>query len=258
MKTAVLISGHTRTFGIDAVYRSQKWHVFNQLPDPHFFCSVVNDAQASALDRLIAEYGASHVFIEKIPAQPDCEAELGVDKATLAAFTAFAPYALAPHASPQTILRALWHQQQTWKWHLANLQPELGAPKFDLYVRHRPDLFFHRLQVPEIAPADVCVPYWGSYGGINDRFAIMGHDAARHYFTAYSRVSEMLMDGCPMHPETLSGAVLDSSPVRVRPTLIAEFTGIRLPNAEGKCEAVPAVITEQDHFRHRAALAAGL
>ena len=69
MSTAIFISGHTRTFGLPQVYASQRWHVFRQCPDPYFFCSVVDDAQAPALDQLMRDYGQKRVFIEKIPAQ---------------------------------------------------------------------------------------------------------------------------------------------------------------------------------------------
>lgn len=256
MKTAVIIAGHVRSFRW--VFDSQYWHVLRKLPDPHFFCSVVDDQYANDLDRLGERYDSSRIFVEKIPAQPDCIAELGLDSAKLDAATKFAPYALAPHANPQTILRALWHQTRAFKF-ARNAIFELGnEDDFGLWVRHRPDLFFHRFDLPDVAPADVCIPYWGGYGGINDRFAVMGHEAAVWYFNTYLHVPSLLKTGAPMHPETLSGAALDAAPVKVRQTMIAEFTGIRPPNAAGQLEPVPMVITEQDHFRHRAALAQGL
>ena len=127
-----------------------------------------------------------------------------------------------------------------------------------MVVRHRPDLFFHRLEWPRaIGYNDVFVPYWGSYGGINDRFAIMGIGGAEYYFSAYDHAASFLREGCPLHPETLSAAALAVLFASVRPTLLAEFTGVRLPDAAGHCETVPMVVTEHDHFRHRAALAAG-
>lgn len=253
MKTAVIISGHVRSFRW--VFDSQYWHVLRQLPDPHFFCSVVDDQYANDLDRLGERYDSGRIFIEKIKAQPDCIAELKLDAARLDAATKFAPYALAPHANPQTILRALWHQERAYKFALDHGARD-GA--FSLWSRYRPDLFWHRFELPDVAPADVCVPYWGGYGGINDRFAVMGHESAQWYFTAFTRVPSLLDMGAPMHPETLSGAALDMAPVRVRRTLIAEFTGVRPPDAAGRLEPVPMVITEQDHFRHRDSLAQGL
>jgi hypothetical protein len=263
LSTAIFISGHTRTFGIPAVYDSQRWHVFRQCHDPHFFCSVVDDEQASALDQLTRDYGADHVFIEKIKAQPDCEAEVARlcrwSVESLRARTAHAPYALAPHASPQTIFRSLWHQQRAFQFFHECLPDQAKRDTFSRFIRHRPDLFFHRLEMPRVVlVSDAFLPFWGSYGGINDRFAILGVQAAIRYFNAYSALPRLLREGCPLHPETLSGAALEGPGVIVRPTLIAEFTGVRLPDAAGRCEMVPAVITEQDHFRHRQALASRL
>ena len=86
--------------------------------------------------------------------------------------------------------RSLWHQQRTFEFFRAQL-PALAFPSFSLVVRLRPDLFFHRLEIHEPSPADVCVPYWGGYGGINDRFAFMGADAARYYFNTYDGAGEV-------------------------------------------------------------------
>lgn len=260
MNTAVIIAGHARTF--KWVFASQHWQVFRKLPAPVFFASIVDDPQAGDIEtELRKRYPADRVFVERIPSQPDCaramRETLHCTESELDAMTHHAPYALAPHANPQTVLRALWHQSRAYQFAHETIEAKEIA-NVGVFVRHRPDLFFHRFEMPELAPSDCCVPYWGGYGGINDRFAVMGYEAARHYFNTFNRVADLLRRGAPMHPESLSGAALEDVPVRVRPTLIAEFTGVRLPNEQGQMETVPAVITQQDHFRFTNALSQGL
>ena len=74
-------------------------------------------------------------------------------------------------------------------------------------------------------------PPWGSYGGINDRFAIMGRDAAQAYMTAFDRIKELLDKGCPFHPETLTRAAVElTGDPEVIQKLVCDFKIRRLPD----------------------------
>ena len=49
-----------------------------------------------------------------------------------------------------------------------------------LIIRLRADLWFHsQVKLPRLLPLEVCTPWWGRYGGVNDRFAVMGALAQR-------------------------------------------------------------------------------
>jgi len=73
------------------------------------------------------------------------------------------------------------------------------------------------------------MPWWGRFGGCNDRMAILGKKAAPIYFNLYNHIESLLKDGCPFHPETLLLAHLERNHVRVKHTLNAMFGTLRLP-----------------------------
>lgn len=229
MKTAVIISGQTRTFArcLPSLY----FHVFRKLENPHFYASVANDSDASAIDLLRTQYPDAPVFIEK------------VDQPTLAepplALADFAPYAITPTRTPgigplQGILRQQWHMSRAYKFAMAN-----GAGDADMFIRCRPDLHFHNLQlevtknvqweetryVIGLLPTthSAYTPYWGNYGGVNDRFALLGKDAAKAYFETYDNLAAMLSEGCPFHPETLVAYAMTRAGITIHRTLTAEF-----------------------------------
>ena len=81
------------------------------------------------------------------------------------------------------------------------------------YVRHTPFPF----------PKEAWTPYWGNYGGVNDRFAILGKDAAKAYFETYDNLALMLDEGCPFHPETLVARSMERNFISIHRTLTAEF-----------------------------------
>ncbi len=213
MKTAILISGQTRTFS--RCLASQHWAVFRKLEQPHFYVSVADDADAPSMELLRKQYPNAPIFIEKVN-QP----QLSEPPASLALH---APYAIS--SSVQAILRQLWHLSRVWRFAQDN-----GAGECDGFIRSRPDLHFHSAKVEGLAcvePSEAFTPWWGTYSGVNDRFAVLGKEAAKAYFTAWDKLPEMLNDGCPLHPESIICAAMQRAGITISPTLSAEFAALR-------------------------------
>lgn len=188
MQTAIILTGHARTLARTA--KNQWWHCWRHFPEPVFFASLVDDEDARSAEASLTQFGA-RVFIERIR-QPDPEIPPGEP-------WQHAPYAIA--SSPAGILKQIWHLYRGWKFALLH-----GADGARVYVRCRPDLWWHTSAAEAAMPEDegsVIVPQWGGFGGINDRFAAAGSRAAEAYFTAWLRIPDMLAQGCPLHPETI-------------------------------------------------------
>lgn len=101
----------------------------------------------------------------------------------------------------------------------------LGAADDDLVLLLRPDLLYLDVLDPatHLAPliqghADLIVPGWQSWGGMNDRFAFCTGRAAR----LYANRIRLFRSGCEamgtMHPESFLALVLRDSGLRVAST----------------------------------------
>ncbi len=228
MSTAILYSGQLRTFA--RCYPSQRWHVLRHLADPHFFFTIQAQPDALAiLAPLIADYGESRVHVQQL-IDPDLTADL---TPALAAAYHQAPYANA--APAHQLLLQHWYQAQIWKFFQSHQSPD-----FSSIIRLRPDLFFHSFEAERITTIwkdEVLTPWWGRFGGLNDRFAIMGADAAQVYFDIYPKIPELLHSyGCPFHPESLLAARLEISHMHVSTKLRAEFSTLRLNGTQRQPE----------------------
>jgi len=225
MSTAILYSGQLRTFA--QCYPTQRWHVLRHFADPHFFFTIQAQPDAAAiLAPLIADYGADRVHVQQLT-DPDLSADLTPQ---LSAAYHQAPYANA--APAHQLLLQHYYQAAVWQ-HFQSLSSQLSALSFKTIIRLRPDLLFHSLDVGasdlELSADEVRCPWWGRFGGLNDRFAIMGPAGARAYFDIYARIPELLGSyRAPFHPETLLAARLEISSVTVRQTLRAEFSTLRM------------------------------
>ncbi len=210
MKTAVLISGQLRT--LRYCLPSQRWHVYRHYPDPHFFLSICDDEQAKDAELLREHY--EHVSIERVqdPDLPEIPDALG----------AWAPYAnAAPH---KNLLLQHWGNKRVMDFFCEQTEASEGN-ELQTIIRMRPDNFMHRFTAPPTPDIDsIYTPYWGRFGGVNDRLAVMGRCAAYHYFYTYDKI-KMLMDaGCPFHPESLVRASLEDYGIKIKETLQAEFS----------------------------------
>jgi len=252
-KTAVLISGQMRTFA--QCVANLNWQVFRRLENPTFFISCADDAEAShayLLEGYFKDIHIEHVVQPTLPEPPFAACR-------------HAPYTPTPNNASviQPILRQLWHYKRVWEFmrekcgshqveisipqkppsnpDVLGIATHQSVPDFDVFVRCRPDLFFHRFDMPEkerLLPQDFVGPWKATCGGVNDRFSIMGSEAARAYFTAFDALPELLKAGCPLHPESIQQAALERAGCAISNTLLAEFTCIRMP---GKGENVPLV-----------------
>lgn len=226
MKTAVIISGQMRTFA--QCYPNQKYTVFRKLEDPHFFVSCEDNEQADSAELLKKDY--KHVHIERVkPPELQCPDM---------AYTLHAPYAITPTKIPGVppllgIMRQLWHLSRAWKF---AAEVTDGWKEFDqsddAIMRLRPDLHFHRFDTVMLDSVyQALTPWWGTYGGVNDRCALLGFKAAAAYFETYDKLPTLLEQGCSFHPESLVAAALDHGGCDVSQTLDAEF-GFKRMNGE--------------------------
>jgi len=234
MKTAVIYSGQTRTFG--ETFPNQYDKVLRQLPNPEFFVSVAADEQAPAMSRLYERFPRSSVHIEHVKQPTLPEPPPGPKWLQM----------YPPSATPQAILRQLWALHRAWEFFWDAATAPAG---FDLIVRLRPDLAFTRLELPHTSWVDLgswhpyrCVtPWWARWGGVNDRVAFLGIEAAKHYFTTFSKVERLMAAGCPLHPETIIDRSLRDGLITPEHTLATEFVAVRLDGS-----TVAASITEID------------
>lgn len=216
MKTAILISGHSRSFA--STVANQRFMLYERLHDPHFFVSVVDDEDAPALDLLAKQY--EHVKIERV-AQPEVSEPANLDQIIGAS-----PHKIAEYTGLQGVLRQYWH--------LVRVAEFAGGPQvlgtFDRIIRLRPDTFFHSAppKWPEPAIDEVISPWWARAGGVNDRFAVMGSDGACAYFYTLIWARNVgWPKGNPVHPESMLEASLRLQGVRINPTLATTFSLLR-------------------------------
>ena len=228
MRTAVIYSGQARTFG--ETFPNQYFHVLRKLPNPEFFVSVADDEQAASMLRLRERFPAESIHIEyvKQPTLPEPDG----DPKWLSGYQ--------PSATPQAILRQFWALEQAWNFYGSQ---RVGA--FKIVVRIRPDLAFLRCEIPDLKyfrPTEVLAPWWARWGGMNDRFAIMGEPAARCYFETFHHIKMLQTKfGCPLHPETLLYTNLERAGMCILANLQTEFLTVRLDGT-----AVPPSITDID------------
>lgn len=222
-KTAIIMTGHTRTLA--KCLPTLQWHVFRLFPDARIFFSTIDDEDFQECEQPVGDW-----TIDAVKDQPKWEFDHPWVPGTM--FT-HEPYSIS--VSPQAVVAQLWQLNEGWRLYLKNTAEQDFA---NLFIRCRPDLWFHSFEVPkfpltssghgrEVAPWACFTPWWGQFGGSNDRFAIMGREAAEHYFTTFTKLDRLRQEGCPLHPESLVKASLLDGKVDHRPILKAEFSTLR-------------------------------
>lgn len=230
MKTAVIISGHMRSFA--RCLPTIAWHVLRHYPDVDFYVSTVNDRDAKTAELLRERFPKSRVEIEYIESQPEIPIPVQpTDPKWLPnqnrIFT-HEPYALSVH--PQAVLRQLWHLNRAWSFFVEKESPAA----YGCLIRLRPDSYFKSFKAPaHIGSVCAHTPWWGRFGGCNDRFAIMDSLGAGAYFTTFSRLSSLLAAGCPLHPESLIHASLWEAGIDHNQHLKAIFAKLVWTHGEG-------------------------
>ena len=140
MKTAVLVSGHLRTFS--RCYPTQRWAVYRHFSDLEFFITVQDQPDAhQILAPLIADYGADrvHIDLRTDPVLPITPAmERGWHEA---------PYANA--APIHQLLLQHWYQREVWRF----FKKQVADPEaYSTIIRQRGDNWFFSFTPP--------VPAW--------------------------------------------------------------------------------------------------
>lgn len=254
MRTAILISGHMRSF--DRCLPTLHWHVFRHFVpavgaalradcECDFFVSTEPDEDADKADLLYEKYGAECFHFDDTPQPTEELKDLG---AKYEHHAAHAPYAISVPA--WQVLAQLWRLERCWQFVL-EANPRAAEEPYDVYIRCRPDLWIESASIPEIYhrtsrwPMMALTPWWGRFGGVNDRFAILGHVAATGYFLTWSRVPDLLQSGCPLHPESLIKASLEAAGCRIDDTLDVSFSTLRA-NGERR---FPEIMPQDLHRR---------
>lgn len=213
MRAAVLLVGQMRTW--ETCLHTFKWHVARHFDHPlDFYISTVDDDQAESAKLTDKHFPGSLVRID-VKTQPTIPEPHEPVR--------FEPYARS--VPVQGVLRQLWQLNEAWKFFVNN-----DGREYDIVIRSRPDLFFHSFQMPDkrMSQYAAYTPWWGRFGGVNDRFAVLGWSAARAYFETFANMDDLLRKGCPLHPESLVAASMWDYGCAVHTNLKAEFSTLRM------------------------------
>lgn len=211
----------------DKCLANHAYQVHRHFPGADFYLSTVVDQDAV---RCAESFGRKWTAKEVKDKQPDfplppgCPPQWAPGK-----FYMHEPFWIS--ASPAAILGQLWQLQNVW-----DLIP--ADKDYDCYIRIRPDIWFQEFTPPRhmltLTPTGYIpmvelahVPWWGRFGGVNDRFAILGAKAAEAYFTTFSAVDRLIFGGAPLHPETLIKRQLEAEGCHINDTLCAVFGTLR-------------------------------
>lgn len=227
MSTAVFITGHLRTF--KTCIHTIKWHVLRRHSPTDFYVCTVRDDQSGDWRELEKLFPGVPVHVRVVGTQPELPEPVETVR--------FEPFARS--VPVQAVLRQLWQLDQAWQHY-----QEVGKTH-DVFVRVRPDLFFHTYHAPAIVcPFDAHTPWFGRFGGINDRFAILGRGASESYFRTFSALDDLMARGCPLHPESLIKASLERGRIAISDRLKTEFSTLRL---NGECREPEVSIVDVTH-----------
>lgn len=235
MKVSIIYSGALRSF--DKCIANQKWHVLRHFPDAKVFCVTEDDEDAWKMEYLPQETHQNLVKQPKMVIPEGCPPTWDGPRSHYM----HEPYAIS--VTPQAVLGQLWMLREGWR-----LYQEANDPA-DLIIRIRPDLWFHSFNVPHGIPRKMHMagyegdnrmitigndirevaftPWWGRFGGCNDRFALLGAKAAEAYFTAYDHIPAMIAEGAPLHPETLIYYAMKRKGISICDDMAAEFSTLR-------------------------------
>ncbi len=234
-KVCFLYSGQARS--IKQVWANHVFHLHRKFTNADIFVSVEDEPNADDMLTLRDGCPNSGWFMEKV-VQPDIP-----DPTPRCSWHSGYP----PSTTPLGILRQLWALNRCWEFFTEKAQPD----DYTAIFRVRPDSVFYRLELP-FYPANTafCLTPWHSrWGGINDRFAMMGPVAARFYFTCFHRRQALWDAFCPLHPETMMMENLRQNGIEPDDSLSAEFGTLR-PNGQlVGCE--PSIVDVADYARHK-------
>lgn len=233
MKTLIIYSGQARTF--DQVWRNHRWYLWRRYPGAAVCASVSDDEDAEKMEILNQHFPVC--YVEKCLQQVTT-----INRPTTVERDLAAGYNRS--ATEDAIFRQLWHLKRAW-----TCATSVFGIDFDQVIRVRCDTRFLRLE-PIYNPASDAAhtPWWSRWGGVNDRFAILGALAAGHYFETYDKLLGLFDAGAPTHPETLVRASLELGRVKLHDNLSCEFVTVRKNGSIIACD--PTLIDQADYARH--------
>lgn len=247
MKVAIIYTGAMRSF--DKCHANQQWHVLRHFPGAKFYICTEYDEDAIKANAL---KGAAVRTVK----QPEMSIPVGCpDEWTPGKPYMHEPYHISVH--PHAVLGQLWMLREGWR-----LYQEANEPA-DLVIRIRPDLWFHSFAKPHGLHMSVndaggmmnpyadfetvaFTPWWGRFGGVNDRFALLGAKAAEAYFTTFDHVQAMIEEGAPLHPETLVHRSMRRAGVSICDDMKAEFSTLR---KSGEMRPPEITMIDLAHFK---------
>lgn len=216
MKVAFIYTGAMRSF--DRCLANHRWMIHRHFPEAKFYVVTEDDEDAHKAELL---NGA----ISRKLKQPEMIIPAGCPDE----WTKGQPYMHEPYAisvDPRAVLGQLWTLREGWR-----LYEEANDPAH-LVIRIRPDIWFHSFEIPtpvwESQRNDyAALPWWGHFGGCNDRFALLKPTAAKLYFETYDRIPMLMKHGCPLHPESLVNYSMRFAGCSINNRMRTEFSTVR-------------------------------
>lgn len=228
MSDLVIYSGQARTF--KQTVNSHWFRLLRHLDNPTVIVSVADDEQSRDME--ILRRLVDGVYIEYVQQPTVKEPEV------MPGWLGIYP----PSTDAQGILKQLWSLNRAWEFTCE----KVNVPKSDRIIRIRPDLVLDRVNIPTLTFRECVTPWWACWGGVNDRLAFMGREAASHYFGTWKNLDHLISNGCPLHPETLISESLRMGGVYSCRSLEAEFVTLRLDGS-----VVPMSINAADLAYYR-------
>lgn len=233
MKVAILVSGQCRT--LDVCLPNLQAQVFRHFPQADLWVSVA--AGPDALQANLFQYTGLRTRLMEVVEQPT------LDERDYRQRSEGGAYGIGEEPNDPTIVQRILRQA----WHLRRVYEQAAASGegYDVYIRLRPDqwFIFGAAGYPPIDPDSAAVPWWGGFGGVNDRFALLGPRAADAYCW-WPVMDRLLAEGCRFHPETLTKYALERAGCRI--IFSPAMAGTLKRNADGKVVIREAEICRED------------
>lgn len=191
MKVTLIYTGHARTW--KQCRENHKWQFWRHCDNVVTTASFVRDEDGED-----AQKSGDFDWIELVD-QPELKPTSDYENARVSA-----PF--FPSVPTPWITRQLWHIKRGYEVSEAR-GGLIGA---DYVVRIRPDIWFQHSE-PSFT-RNILTPWWGTFGGVNDRLAICPAGLAGAYFKAFDNIESLIASGCPMHPESIMRASIGNLP----------------------------------------------
>ena len=251
----------------DACWKNHEWQVLRHFPDAKFYLCTADDEDH--MKATAFRGGNAWTRVRKLK-QP----EMVIPAGCPSEWRPGSPYMHEPYhisVDPRAVLGQLWMLREGWR-----LYQEANDPA-DLIIRIRPDLWFHSFALPhafrmfehdpkrrtveikcdsaqiekaqaqiDARSATACTPWWGRFGGVCDRFAMLGAKAAEAYFTTYDHIPAMIAEGAPLHPETLVHYAMKRAGISICDDMKAEFSTLR---KSGEMRPPEITMIDLAHFK---------